>query len=75
MQVSAMGNNVEGAKDGLPQLVLYFQSKVQTGRENYLYFLLSFFAEVGGYVGLIMGYSLLNLGEFIISTLTREMSK
>ena len=75
MQVSAKGNNVVPAKAGKPQLVLYFQSRIQTGREQYLYPVLSFFAEVGGYVGLILGYSLLNLAEVIISALDKKMRK
>ena len=75
MQVSAMGNNVVPAKAGKPQLVLYFQSRIQIGREQYLYTMLSFFAEVGGYVSLILGYSLLNLAEVIISAFERMMKK
>ena len=75
MQVSAKGNNVVPAKTGKPQLVLYFQSRIQIGTEQYLYTVLSLFAEVGGYVGLILGYSLLNLAELIISAFDRRLRK
>ena len=67
MQVSAKGNNITPAKSGKPQLVLYFQSRIQIGTEHYLYTVHSFFADVGGYVGLILGYSLLNIADVIVA--------
>ena len=75
MQVSAKGNNITPAKSGKPQLVLYFQSRIQIGTEHYLYTLLSFFAEVGGYVSLILGYSLLNIAEVIVAAFDKKLRK
>ena len=76
MQVSVLGGNVVGGKPGgKPQIRLFFQSKVMIGREEYLYNFLSFFAEVGGYVGLILGYSLLNLTRLVIAALEKMMFK
>ena len=77
MQVSVLGNNVvgEGRPGGKPQVRLFFQSKVMIGREEYLYNFLSFFAEVGGYVGLILGFSLLNLTQLVITALEKMISK
>ena len=67
MQVFAVGDNKMRAKSEHPQLVLVFQSRIQNGQERYLYTFLSLIAEVGGYVGLILGYSLLNAAEFLIA--------
>ena len=75
MQVSAKGNNITPAKSGKPQLVLYFQSRIQIGKEHYLYTLISFFADVGGYVGFILGYSLLNIAEVIMAALDKKLGK
>ena len=73
MQVSASGDNVVQAKAGKPQLILYFQTRIQMGDENYLYPALSLFAEVGGFMGLILGYSILNMAEFVVSTFDKYM--
>ena len=73
MQVSASGDNVVQAKAGKPQLILYFQTRIQMGDENYLYPALSLFAEVGGFMGLILGYSILNMAEFVVSTFEKYM--
>ena len=75
MQVSAKGNNITPAKSGKPQLVLYFQWRIQIGTEHYLYTVLSLFAEVGGYVSLILGYSLLNIAEVIVAAFDKKLRK
>ena len=43
--------------------VFYFRRDIKTTREYVLYTMLSMIAEIGGYVGLLLGASLVNLGE------------
>jgi hypothetical protein len=43
--------------------VLYFRRDIKTTNEYILYTLLSMIAEIGGYVGLLLGASLVNLGR------------
>lgn len=43
--------------------VLYFRRDVKATREYFLYSPLSMVAEIGGYVGLLMGVSLFKLAE------------
>ena len=74
MQVFAVGDNKFKAKSGHPQLVLVFQSRIQNGQEQYLYTILTLIAEVGGYVGLILGYSLLNVAEFLVALFRKYKS-
>ncbi len=42
--------------------VFYFRRDIKMTREYYLYSLLSMAAEIGGYVGLLLGASLVNVG-------------
>ena len=42
------------------QLLLYFPPRVLRSNENYLYTILTLLAEIGGYMGLLLGYSLFN---------------
>jgi len=43
------------------QMVLYFRRNVKVTTEFIRYTELSLLAEIGGYLGLLMGYSLLNV--------------
>ena len=43
--------------------VFYFRRDIKTTKEYYLYSLLSMAAEIGGYVGLLLGASLVNIGR------------
>ena len=45
------------------QAVFYFRRDIKTTTEYYLYSLLSMVAEIGGYVGLLMGVSLFKLAD------------
>ena len=47
------------------QLDLYFSPRAIQTTEHFLYTFLIFFAEVGGYVSLILGYSLFELFRWI----------
>ena len=56
-------------------LYLYFKPSVLKTQEKLLYTLRNLFAEIGGYVGIFMGYSLLYLGELLIMAITRVINK
>ena len=43
--------------------VFYFRRDIKTTTEYLLYTLLSMVAEIGGYVGLLLGASLVNIGQ------------
>ena len=43
--------------------VFYFRRDIKTTTEYLLYSLLSMLAEIGGYVGLLLGASLVNIGS------------
>ena len=43
--------------------VFYFRRDIKTTNEYILYTVLSMLAEIGGYVGLLLGASLANLGS------------
>ena len=59
-------------------LYLYYAPRVTQNIEHRLYTILSLFAEIGGYVGLILGYSLFNVvgwtSEVIESRINRHRS-
>ena len=48
-----------------PKLKLRFQPWITVSQEEELYTILSLIAEVGGYVGLMCGYSMLTLIQWI----------
>ena len=47
--------------DNLGQAKIIFRKYIKHTREYYLYSLLSLLAEIGGYVGLLMGVSIFNI--------------
>ena len=64
------------AKDYFYSLAdIEFQPWIETAKERTLYSSLSLFAEVGGYVGIFVGYSLLNLAESIYNILSKGYSQ
>ena len=44
---------------------MYFPQKMLVIKENYLYTVLNLLAEIGGYMGLLLGYSLFNIATFV----------
>lgn len=56
-------------------LYLYYAPRVTQSVEHWLYTILSLFAEIGGYVGLILGYSLFNLASWISDAIETKISK
>ena len=46
-------------------LLLYFPQKMLINKEHFLYTILNLMAEIGGYTGLLLGYSLFNIATFV----------
>ena len=59
-QISQFTKNVSG-----PQMIIHFPKWIEINKENVLYTSLSLLAEIGGYVGIFLGYSLLNLADVV----------
>ena len=59
-QISQFTKNVSG-----PQMIIHFPKWIEISKENVLYTSLSLLAEIGGYVGIFLGYSLLNLADVV----------
>ena len=57
------------------QLFLYFAPRTMYSEEKIFYTPLSLFAEIGGYVGLLLGVSLLNFATWISDVLQVHMKK
>ena len=51
------------AKEDVAWGVFYFRRDIKVTKEYFLYSLLSLAAEIGGYVGLLLGASLVNVGK------------
>ena len=56
-------------------LYLYYAPRVTKNIEHRLYTILSLFAEIGGYVGLILGYSLFNVATWISEIIEKKVNK
>ena len=54
-------------------LYLYYAPRVTKNIEHKLYTILSLFAEIGGYVGLILGYSLFNVAGWISEIIEKRL--
>ena len=64
---------IEEQSHGL--LYLYYAPRVTKSTEHLLYTVLNLFAEIGGYVGLILGYSLFHVAEIITSAIETKVKK
>ena len=60
-------NYKKHSKNDTGLLYFYFAQRVPLSKEHYFYLFLSLLAEIGGYVGLLLGYSLFNLAALINS--------
>ena len=56
-------------------LYLYYAPRVTQNIEHRLYTVVSLFAEIGGYVGLILGYSLFNVVGWTSDIIESRMNK
>ena len=64
-------NKASETNDSYPRLEMYFEEYIQEIVNYYSYDSLSFIAEIGGYVGLFLGYSILQITE-LFSFLIRK---
>ena len=53
----------------------YFPQKMLVIKENYLYTVLNLLAEIGGYMGLLLGYSLFNIATFVNKIIDYHIKK
>ena len=56
-------------------LYLYYAPRATKSIEHVLYTVLTLFAEIGGYVGLILGYSLFHVAALISSAIERKVKR
>ena len=56
---------IENGKNSIARIVFYFKQDVKTSHEYLIYTELSMLAEIGGYVGLMLGISFVNIGSLI----------
>ena len=56
-------------------LYLYYAPRATQSIEHWLYTILSLFAEIGGYVGLLLGYSLFNLASSISDVIETRIKR
>ena len=59
------GDMQESLNDEVSKTSFNFQPVVRKTKAYYSYGTLTLFAEVGGYLGLLLGYSVYNLADFI----------
>ena len=57
------------------QLLLYFPPRLLKSTEHYLYTILTLLAEIGGYMGLLLGYSLFNFATLVNELLDVHIEK
>ena len=56
-------------------MYLYYAPRVTQSIEHLLYTILNLFAEIGGYVGLILGYSLFHVAALISGAIETRVKK
>ena len=56
-------------------LYLYYAPRVTQSIEHLLYTILNLFAEIGGYVGLILGYSLFHVAALISGAIETKVKR
>ena len=67
------GKNTEKTTNNtISNFYLYFASNSQQSQEHDLYPFLSMMAEIGGYLGLLLGYSCLDLASYISNLIGRQ---
>ena len=76
INVGARDNEVGGDDDDdYGEAVFYFPQRVLKSEEKLFYTFLSLMAEIGGYVGLFLGYSILNLAEVVVRILQKKIDE
>ena len=75
LEISLAGSNVVPNPNEKSRLVLFFKNVVTKSEEKRLYQWRNLFAEIGGYVGIFLGYSLLSLGDTIAWAFKKLLQK
>ncbi len=70
--VSVSGKNTKNTSNSYGRAYFYFAPRVVTNEEKFFYGFVSTLAEIGGYVGLLLGVSLLHLASLINRLLEEE---
>ena len=74
LETFVSGKNTDTAKtENETKINLYFQPSTMISEEHILYTAVSLFAEIGGYMGLLLGYSLLSFAQTIGEFIERKM--
>ena len=60
---------------GRTQIVIYFSPYVTKVTEKYLYSPLGMLADVGGYIGLLLGYSFLHLAKLVYKLFSTKIQE
>ena len=72
--INVGGKNLRSVQDqDYGELYLYFAPKVVISQEHYLYDFVTLMAEVGGYVGLLLGFSFAHLLEWFNAAFENSM--
>ena len=66
INVQLLGNNVFPQANNFSKTVLFFPRKINHNLEHYVLDLTGLLASIGGYVGLFMGYSMLQLAMVVL---------
>merc|ERR1719385_225806 len=53
-------------------MYFYFAPRIMLSKENYLYSFLTLAAEIGGYVGVLLGISFLHLSKVVMRVIDRR---
>ena len=61
-------------KDNKGLIWFYFEKRVVMSKENYFYSGNSLFAEIGGYLGLLLGVSFLNFASWVGTLLPEKIN-
>ena len=75
LTVSLGAKNYQNTSSTHGILYLYYAPRVTQSEERLLYTLLNLVAEIGGYVGLILGYSLFHVVDLINSAIETKLKR
>ena len=72
--VSLSAKNYKKTNQSFGEVYLYFPARVRKSEEHYFYSFVSLMGEIGGLVGLLLGFSFWQIAE-VISTLIQQKIK
>ncbi|XP_040580132.1 uncharacterized protein [Lepeophtheirus salmonis] len=71
--INVGAKNYKTINESYGELLLYYAPKVMLSQEHYLYQVLSLLAEIGGYVGLLLGVSFFHVTGIINEVIDRKI--